>query len=263
MKNRYQPNNNNRNFDLDSYLEEKASASSTADTPQKEESNGGNFFRNLMLISALLIVAVLYSHNWNPMNLYHRFFPEEQTMATTFPQVDEERIARITEQQVREAENRARRLADQAERAALNETMREEMRTELDAQVSDNEFSEDIARLTEESTRLAMESAFEALNDVNWEELGVQLEGIGEQIEAEMLREFANSNEYQNLAENAENLSLQEYSILIEEMGIDQFSEEDLSNLHEAEVPVSLIKVLNESGRLTNYTSQELIDFFN
>lgn len=278
MAERSRPKNNNNDFDLDAYLHEKASGEKETAPKPRPEAHGGNFFRNLMVISALLIVAVLYTHDWNPMNVYHRFFPPEAEVSTATapvaPTIDDEQLARIADREARAAIRQEQRLAEQAARAAVAEARRAEQaqRVAGTAQPIANTLNpDDLEGMSEEELADAIEkittesilAASNALNQIDWAEFGQQFENLGAQIEAELLQELADNPQQFNIPDDAAtNLSQSEYNDQVKTAGITQFSDRDLRALYKAEVPVSFLTILDNSGRLSNYTADEIIEFF-
>ena len=255
--------NKNPDFDLDSYLDEKASETQNQKSTPKKESHDGNFFRNLMVITALVLVSVLYAHDWNPMNVYHRFFPAESEV-TVAPSSGNQ-AARIAAREARAAEVLAQRLAEQQERVALREAERDARIAEIERRAEELANSDELAGLADESVSMAIESAMEALNQVDWEEFGRQFEGMGEQIEAEVLRGLAEADpsSYKILNNNSSNYTSSEYAERIKELGIDQFTDSELSDLHEAKVPISFLEILDNSDKLSKLSAEEIISLFN
>ena len=276
MTQRSRPQHNNNDFDLDAYLNEKASGETEKAPKPRSEAHGGNFFKNLMAISALLIVAVLYTHDWNPMNVYNRFFPSEAEVSTApvAPTINEERLARIADREARAAVRQEQRQAEQAELIAVLEARRAEQaqrvaRTAAPVAntlnpddlvgMSEEELAETIEKITTESIL----AASNALNEIDWAEFGQQFENLGAQIEAELLQELATDPQQFNIPDDATiNLSQSDYNDQLKTAGITQFSNRELRALRNAEVPVSFLTILDKSGRLSNYTADEIIEFF-
>ena len=257
---------NNEDFNLDSYLDEKASETQNQKSTPKKESHDGNFFRNLMVITTLVLVSVLYAHDWNPMNVYHRFFPAEPEVSeVTVAPSSGDQAARIAAREARAAEVLAQRLAEQQERVALREAERDARIAEIERRAEELANSDELAGLADESVSMAIESAMEALNQVDWEEFGRQFEGMGEQIEAEVLRGLAEADpsSYQIINNNSSNYTSSEYAERIKELGIDQFTDSELSDLHEAKVPISFLEILDNSDKLSKLSAEEIISLFN
>lgn len=249
----------NENFDLDQFLEDKASGSeSNSQEPEVQEpSKIAGFFRNTLIVLVAIFGLILWYHDWNPRQAYVSIFGSETNepvvieSTNSFPEVPAPPVP----------------VSPNADRIA-----------ELERSAVALAQSEELERLTEQSVALALESAFEALGSLeNMDFSGLEgleslealegLEGLegfevfAEQAALEALRNIDFSQI--EIETGTTNLaSFEQFSRELTEKSIDQFTDEELRTLHSAGVPSSFLSQLNDVGLLDRLDAEEIIALF-
>ena len=257
-------------FDLDSYLDEKANESDafqSHETPPVNEKKSGSFFRNLFLVLGVSVLGVLWYYDWSPREAISGIFgssePEVvfvdspsglETIVIAPPNTNSGEILIVDGETVSQLEQSAFELAT----------------------------SEEFERLTEESVALALEAAFNALEGLQGLESLEGLEGLEsleslegleglEELEGfemainEAALEALSNLDFSGFEFQLENLNAQSFDLYygeIGELGITKFSGEEIRSLYDAGVPSSFLSKLQTAGLLDRLDSNEIIEIF-
>ena len=271
-RNTYRRNSNDDNFDLDSYLDEKANPERNNAEHQQfaPEKHQGSWFRNTIAIAGISVIALLAFNDWNPVKVYGNIFGIEelqgnapvtqgQNMVTipappapvseVEPVIAERELRALEEQRVLED-----RLAREAENFATSDEVLELQQFALEAAIEALRGLEDMDL-----------SGLEDLGDLgdlgDFEGIGVAAEmGIREaMIELEKLREEGNWN-----PETPLQISSEQYRNQLSDLGLsNEFSDEEIAELFEAGVPTDFIKKLYDLELTEVLGTEGIIETYN
>ncbi|MEO9886927.1 MAG: hypothetical protein ABJR05_06180 [Balneola sp.] len=85
FKNELRGSQNDPDFDLDSYLDEKSQSEQEKIEPDKKQSTLSAFLKNSFLVIGLATFALLYFNDWSPKKIYANIFGVEEFQSQPIP----------------------------------------------------------------------------------------------------------------------------------------------------------------------------------
>lgn len=290
QRNSYRKNNSEDHFDLDNYINEKSNPEVDSTTQNVEPDRNSSWVKNSLLIFGLAIVTLLYFNNWSPTQVYGNIFGVEEYQAGLEDQITtnggtltsgelETTIAGLAE--LRELE-RLEQLGGLANLEALEglESLEGLEALEGLSNLENLEGLQELERSLEglenleemnELRTFALETAMEALRGLgDSEEFGEAVGGAAQLGIQEALKELENlrgleGNGVDQVVTDATNVntSFTEYSNQLTEAGIsDVFSNSDLQKLHQANIPSSFLKQLDDLNLLGKLDTDSIIEVY-
>lgn len=224
--------------------------------PVKEKQNG-SFFRNALVLLGCILLGVLYFNDWNLRKSYAFLFGDKE--------------ATVVEQTSRPVTSSFPARAPQADRSAQNpnipappvqQTLPNPITSEQAAQLEQRALelaqSEEMKHLTEESIALALESATEALELLDQSEIFQAFEALDNLDFEGMDLDNPDAADFEQVP-----LTFDQFSKKMEELGIDQFSREELQAMYDSGVSIFSISKLKDAGVLKYFSSEKIIELFN
>ncbi len=276
LRNSHKKNNSDDQFDLDNYINEKSTGESENlhyDAPLDSKSSR---FKNTVLIIGLVFFTILYFNDWSIKQVFG--FNDYQEVTTTSQlspngdilvtgNVDDATLAGLAKLQELQ---KLGELEGLAKLGALQNLQGLEALQELE---SLQDIESDLAGIENleqpnDIRIFALETAIEALKGIeNSGAFGSEAQlGFQEALkELESLREIENTDFDQTVSDPT-NLtsSFQEYSDELTELGISNiFEESDLQKLHQANVPSTFLKQLEELNLIEKLSTDSIIEAFN
>ncbi|MCG8373333.1 MAG: hypothetical protein MI700_07355 [Balneolales bacterium] len=273
MSTKNRPYNHDSNFDLDQYIKEKSGEEtfSPYNEPETKKSERSKWIRSTMVLAGALVIALLFL---NERNLGSFFGANEEPTVTVIGPSGSELESTISEEVSRALEEAelARTINEELQLQGLAERINSELEAANIAQEideafrdaglainSNQNFAEELEALTESSVELALESALLALE--NFE----ALEGLSglEALEAlEQLEnlDFSAAIDLRDFEPNS--LSFDEYSREFSERNLNTFSGEDIQQLYNADVPISFLSRLRDTGLLSDLNTDQITSLY-
>ncbi|MEQ9266796.1 MAG: hypothetical protein RLN81_16320 [Balneolaceae bacterium] len=284
MNNQKFNNRNTNDFDLDAYLDEKSNHTETDQNPPAKENEGSSWFKNVLMITGLSIVALLYFNDWNPYLVYGNIFGVEkyQNVVVVDPNPADSKIIVIDGKPVEstvvvtgvdpsELEDMAIELQSLEELEGLGVITGEALASAFEAleSLEGLESLENLEGLESLENLEGLESleALEALDNL---EIAIdpiemqEIQAVTEQAVMEAFRalELLGSNLAEQSSSNF-NSDMSSYSDELVEFGLgDKFSESSIRKLHQSEIPTSFLKKLDDLGLLDNLSTDSIINAF-
>lgn len=223
-------------FDLDSYIHEKSHSGEQFEAQTNNSSKGSSFLKNTFLVVGLSLFALLYFNDWSPKLVYGNIFGVEEYQQQS---VAPEPILPVT------------------------------ANSEPDVVIADIDpaGTNDIV-VTQGLENLARLEALEALESLEGlaelENLAV-LEGLEELVKLSALEALSNleNPSFIQVENNSIEFpaSLEDYKTQLNEAALtDKFDTETVANLFDAEVPVPVLKTLNDNDLLNTFDISSLIE---
>lgn len=267
----YRNTNSDPDFDLDSYIREKANEEpSFQDESQYNENTGGSFLKNVSIIVFSAIMILLYFNNWSPKQVLSNVFGfdgfQQTAQTQDIPPVPLPPTPQETEPTAAEQEIAA------AELSELERVLQEELQQELNNSMGPEQqqaLEEAFAQLSEQMATLFESEEFQQIQVQGFQAAAEALQNLEIQgisgTDQRAIEEAIQSLEEAGISmssENALGMSFSEYRNEIVgsgELGEDQVI--NLLDLYFAEVPVEYIKEQQEMN--SEITYQEILEKFN
>lgn len=273
--------NKSDNFDLDEYLEEKSNGEgidSNQPDPQNEESS---WLKNVLLITGLSIVTLLYFNDWSPSLAYGNIFGVEeyqnQTIVVADPAASDTKVIIVDPagtnssvtitglSDLSELEEVTVSLEALEELEGLEIVSGEALATAFEA-LEGLENLENLERL-ESLEKLAVLENLEALGNIEVNIDPIEMQEIQVVTEKAVLEAFrALETLGSNLASQSSdnfNTNFSDYSKELTTLGLDdRFTDSSLQKFHQSEIPTSFLKKLDDLGLLDDLSTESIINAF-
>lgn len=263
QQNSYRNSRNDDHFDLDDYLDEKSNSSESNQPPQPEK-EGYSWLKNTVVILGLAIITLFYFNDWSPQKVYGNIFGSEESqqgfIGGTNSSPDLVVIDNTGEDQTIVISGLAD--AEQSLQIVELEALTEEALANAFESLEGLEVIGELENLESLEGLEALES-LEALEGLEGLEALQELGGLGAIIEFSLNEAFKEIAKIDNSTFENTNLTLSDYSGEINKEGMnDNFDTQSIEKLHEANIPISFLKKINELGLLESLTTESIINAY-
>ncbi|MEP0006867.1 MAG: hypothetical protein ABJ387_14015 [Balneola sp.] len=236
FRNELRGDQDNPDFDLDSYIHEKSHSGEQFEAQTNNSSKGSSFLKNTFLVVGLSLFALLYFNDWSPKLVYGNIFGVEEYQQQS---VAPEPILPVT------ANSEPDVVIADIDHAGTNDIV--------------------VTQGLENLARLEALEALESLEGLAELENLAGLEGLEELVKLSALEALSNleNPSFIQVENNSTEFpaSLEDYKTQLNEAGlIDKFDTETVADLFDAEVPVPVLKTLNDSDLLNTFDISSLIE---
>lgn len=229
-------NNSDPDFDLDSYIEERSHSDEQFEAQANDSSKGSSFLKNTFLVVGLSLFALLYFNDWSPKLVYGNIFGVEEYQKQS---VAPDPVIPIT------ANSEPDVVIADVDPAGANDIV--------------------VTQGLENLARLEALEALESLEGLAELENLAGLEGLEELGKLSALEALSNLEDpsFIQVQNNSTEFpaSLEDYNTQLNEAGLtNKFDTETVAELFDAEVPVPVLKTLNDSDLLNTFDISSLIE---
>lgn len=273
LRNSHKKNSSDDHFDLDDYINEQSRGGEESNLHETDNEFKSSRFKNTLLIIGLVFFTILYFNDWSikqvlgindyqEVSVTSQFAPNNDIIVTG--NIDEATLVELAKLQ------ELGKLEGLAKLGVLQNLQGLEALEELE---SLRDLESDLAGIENleqpnDIRIFALETAIEALKGIeNSNAFGNEVQlGFQEALkELEGLRELENADFDQALADASNQISsYQEYATELTDLGISSYFEvSDLQKLHQANVPSTFLKQLDELNLIEKLDTDSIIEAYN
>lgn len=236
FKNELRGDQDDPDFDLDSYIHEKSHSGDQFEDQTNNSSKGSSFLKNTFLIVGLSLFALLYFNDWSPKLVYGNIFGVEEYQQQS---VAPEPVLPVT------ANSEPDVVVADIDPAGANDIVATQELKNL-ARLEALEALESLEGLAELENLAGLE-ALEELAKLS------ALEALSNLENPSFIQVENNSTEFP--------ASLEDYDTQLNEAGLsDKLDTETVAKLFDAKVPVPVLKTLNDNDLLNTFDISSLIE---